>query len=94
MVPENLRKVSMSRDITNCLVSQSSLNQRAKCSWGGAALGPSQLNCGPDRQRTPLQVGDHSGNDPLSWFLVFCVGVPEWFPRMSVTVGSREIRLI
>ena len=34
-------------------------------------LGLSQLNCGTDRQRTPLQDGDHSG-----WFQVFHVCVP------------------
>ena len=55
-----------------------------------------QLNCWHDRQRTPLQDGDHSGNDPrlVPAFLrqrseVFW----ERFRRMPVPVGSRKSRL-
>ena len=56
-----------------------------------------QLNCGTDRQRSPLQVGDHSGNDPqlLPGFLCRCSGMfPERFRSVSVSVGSRKICLI
>ena len=40
-------------------------------------LGLSQLNCWTDSQRTPLQDGDHSGNDPqlVPDFLCQCSGM-------------------
>ena len=60
-------------------------------------LGLSQLGCWRDRHRTPFQDGDHSGNDPrlVLGFLRRHSGLfPERFQRMSVSVGSREIRLI
>ena len=58
--------------------------------------GLNQLDCWHDRQRTPLQDGDHSGNGPrlVPGFLSQCTGMfPERFRRMSVPVGSREICL-
>ena len=58
--------------------------------------GLSQLGCWHDRRRTPLQDGDHSGNDPrlVPGFLRQRSGrFLERFRRMSVSVGSREIRL-
>ena len=58
--------------------------------------GLSQLGCWHDRQRAPLQDGDHSKNDPrlVPGFLRQRTGMfPKWFRRISVFVGSREIRL-
>ena len=55
-----------------------------------------KLGCWHDRQRTPLQDGDHSGNDArlVPGFLRQRSGMfPERFRRMSVPVSSREIRL-
>ena len=60
-------------------------------------LGLSQLDCWTNRQKTPLQNGDHSGNDPqlVPDFLCHCFGMfLERFRRVPVFVGSREIRLI
>ena len=59
--------------------------------------GLSQLGCWHDRQRTPLQDGDHSGKDPrlVPVFLRYRSRMfPERFRKMSVPVGSREIRPI
>ena len=59
-------------------------------------LGLSQLSCGTDRLRVPLQVEDHSGNDPqlVPGSLYPCFWMfPERFRSASVSVGSREARL-
>ena len=64
------------------------------CEWSRPGLG--KLGCWHDRQRTPLQDGDHSGNDArlVPGFLRQRSGMfPERFRRMSVSVSSREIRL-
>ena len=58
--------------------------------------GLSELGCWHDSQRTPLQDGDHSGNDPCSvpGFLRQRSGMfLERFRRMLASVGSRGIRL-
>ena len=72
--------------ITKVLISASSKNFDFsykpfwRCWCKRPLLGPSQLKYGTDRQRTPLQDGDHSGNDPqlAPVFLRRCSGtVPE-----------------
>ena len=60
-------------------------------------LGLNQLNDGTGRLSIPLQDEDHSGNDPqlIAGFLRLCSGMfPERFRSVSVTVGSKEIRLV
>ena len=60
-------------------------------------LGLSQLDSWHDRQRTPLQDGNHSRSDPrlVPGFLRRRSGMfPERFWRMSVPLGSTEIRLV
>ena len=60
-------------------------------------LGLSQLNDAIDRRRVPFQDEDHPGSDPhlVPGFPHLCSGLfPERFRRMSVIVGSGEIRLI
>ena len=64
--------------------------------WERSHPGLSQLDSWHDRQRAPLQDGDHSGNDPhlVPGFLCQRSGLlPERFGRMSVSLGSEEIRL-
>ena len=59
--------------------------------------GLSQLDCWRNRQGTPLQDRDHSGNDPrlVPGFLRRRSGMfPERFRSASVSVGSREIHLM
>ena len=63
---------------------------------GRSLPGLSQLDCWHDRQKTPLQDGDHSGNDSrlVPGFLRQCSEMfPEWLRIMSVFVGSEETRL-
>ena len=63
---------------------------------GRFAADLSQLNCWFDEYRSPLWDQDHSGNDRhlVPGSLVHCSGMfPERFRRVSVSVGSREIRL-
>ena len=58
--------------------------------------GPSQLDCCHNKQRTPLQDGDHSGNNPrlVLGFRHQRSGMfPERFRRTPVSVVSRDIRL-
>ena len=60
-------------------------------------MGVSQLNDGIDRRRIPLQDEDHPGNDPqfVPVFPNLCSRMfPERFRSASVSVGSREIRII
>ena len=60
-------------------------------------LGLNQLNVGTDRRRVQLQDEDRSGNDShlVPAFPRLCSGMfPERFRSVSVSVGSREIRLI
>ena len=57
----------------------------------------SQWNDGIGKRRIPLQDEDHSGIRPhsLPSFPRLCSGMfPERFRNASVSVGSREIRLI
>ena len=57
----------------------------------------SHLNDGTDRWRVPLQDEDHPGNDPhlVPGFPPLCSGMfPKGLRSASVSVGSREIRLI
>ena len=57
-------------------------------------MGLSQLDCRHDRQRTPLQDEDHSGNDPrlVPGFLRQCSGMfPEWFRRMVPGLCPAEL---
>ena len=51
--------------------------KRTKRNCERPPLGLSQLNCWADSQRTPLQDGDHSGNDPrlVPDFLLQCSGM-------------------
>ena len=67
------------------------------CKCERSRLDLSQLGSRYDRQRTPLQDGDDSGNDPrlVLGFLRQCSGMfPKQFRWISVPVGSREIRPI
>ena len=99
--------VFIQRGVRSVLSSHLLILKADLCHWGSGnyeewkrktwfeslLLGPSQLNCGSDRQRTPLQDGDHTGNElqlvpcfPLLRSEMF----PEWFRRVSVSVSSRE----
>ena len=60
-------------------------------------LGLRQLNDEIDKRRVPLQDEDHPGNDPhlVPGFPRLCSGTfPERFRSVSVSVGSKEIRII
>ena len=57
----------------------------------------SQLNDEIDRQRAPLQDGDHPRNDPhlVPGFPRLCSGMfREQFPSASASVGSEETHVI
>ena len=60
-------------------------------------LGLNQLNDGTDTRRVPLQEEDNPGNDPDlgPGFPRLCFGMfPERFRSVSVSVGSKESRVI
>ena len=60
-------------------------------------LGLNQLNDGTDKRRVPLQDEDHPGNHHhlVPGFPTLCFGkFPERFRSASVSVVSREIRVI
>ena len=70
--------------------------QHASGCYERSHLGLSHLGCWHDRQRTPLQDWDPSGNDPrlVSGSLHQRSGkLSERFRTISVSVGSREVRL-
>ena len=79
-------------------------SQKEKWSWDKTIchceeprLGLSHLNDGTDRRRVPLRNEDHPGNDPhlAPGFPILCSGMfPERFRSASVSMVSREIRLI
>ena len=70
---------------------------RRSQSYEEPRIGLSHLNDGTDRRRVPLQDKDHPGNNPhlVPDFPRLCSGMfPERFWSASVSVGSREIRLV
>ena len=90
MVFSSLKFWSDCRDRSHNSDSRHIMQKRGICER--SRLGLSQLDYWHDKQRTQLQDGDHSGNDPrlVPAFPRQCSGM---FRRMSVFVGSGEIRL-